>query len=144
MQIKNTLTQAYADIKIPFQDVDLMQVAWHGNYMRYLEAARCALLDKLEYNYPEMQASGFMWPIVDTRLKYIRPARLGQEIRVHAGLEEYENRLKMQFVIEDKHSHEVLCKAYSIQVAVAIDSQEMQFVCPDILLKQVERVLASN
>jgi hypothetical protein len=41
-----------------FYDLDPMQVVWHGNYPRLLEQARCALLDKIAFNYPEMSATG--------------------------------------------------------------------------------------
>ncbi|WP_258031844.1 acyl-CoA thioesterase [Campylobacter concisus] len=37
--------------KVAFFDVDSMEVMWHGNYVKYLEMARCELLDKLGYNY---------------------------------------------------------------------------------------------
>jgi acyl-CoA thioesterase FadM len=32
-------------------DVDTMNVVWHGHYVKYLEVARCALLDKIGHNY---------------------------------------------------------------------------------------------
>ena len=52
-------------ITVPFFDVDSMNIVWHGHYCKYLEVARCNLLDKLGYNYTDMKNSGFMFPIVD-------------------------------------------------------------------------------
>ena len=37
-----------------FYDLDPMNIVWHGNYPRFLEQARCALLDKIAFNYVEM------------------------------------------------------------------------------------------
>ena len=34
------------DFQVEFYDVDSMQVAWHGNYVKFMEVARCALLKK--------------------------------------------------------------------------------------------------
>ena len=34
------------EILVPFFDVDTMNVVWHGHYIKYLEVARCALLDR--------------------------------------------------------------------------------------------------
>ena len=48
---------ATVEIEIPFQDGDPMGVTWHGNYFRYLEEARCALLKELDYGYRQMIAS---------------------------------------------------------------------------------------
>ena len=54
-------------LKAHFYDLDPMQVVWHGNYPRFLEQARCALLDKIGFNYPEMAATNYIWPIVEMR-----------------------------------------------------------------------------
>jgi acyl-CoA thioester hydrolase len=125
------------DIDIPFQDIDAMEVVWHGNYTRYLEIARCALLDCIEYDYPRMRDSGFAWPVIDMRIKFIRPLLFKQRIRVHATLVEYENRLKMEFLIADAATGEKLSKAYTTQVAVDMKNHEMCFVSPDVLRKKL-------
>ena len=36
-----------SEIVVPFFDVDSMHIVWHGHYVKYLEVARCALLDRL-------------------------------------------------------------------------------------------------
>lgn len=36
---------AEVEMTVPFHDVDMMEVAWHGHYVKYFELARCALLD---------------------------------------------------------------------------------------------------
>ena len=125
------------ELEIPFQDGDPMGVTWHGNYFRYLEAARCALLDKMAYGYVAMMESGYSWPIVDTRMKFIRPTVFQQRIRVVATLEEYENRLKIAYVIFDIESGERVVKGYTIQVAVDNSTKELCFVSPPVLFEKV-------
>jgi acyl-CoA thioester hydrolase len=41
-----SIHQTSVDLEIPFHDVDMMQVVWHGHYAKYFEIARCALLEK--------------------------------------------------------------------------------------------------
>ena len=125
------------DIEIPFQDIDAMEIVWHGNYPRNLEIARCALLDCIEYDYPRMRDSGYAWPIIDMRIKYIKPLHFKQRICVCATLTEFENRLKIEFLITDAHTGEKLSKAYSIQVAVDMQTQEMCFVSPPLLREKL-------
>lgn len=81
---------AEVELTIPFHDVDMMGVAWHGNYFRYFEIAREALLNQFDYGYRQMKASGYLWPVVDTRVKYRNALTFEQRIRVRARLEEYE------------------------------------------------------
>lgn len=120
-----------------FHDCDPMQVVWHGNYFKYLELARCALLQRYDYDYPQMQASGYLWPVVDARVKYIRPLLYGQPLKVQAEIVEWENRLKIDYRIRDAGSDQVLTKAHTVQVAVDAASQELQYVCPSILWERL-------
>ena len=99
---------AEALIEVPFHDVDVMDVAWHGHYVKYFELARCALLRRLDYDYPQMRDSGYAWPVVECYLKYVRPARYGQQLRARATLREWENRLRFDYEIRDAVSGERL------------------------------------
>lgn len=125
--------QAEALLEIPFHDVDMANIAWHGHYVKYLEIARCKLLDLFDYNYPEMGESGYFWPVVDMRIKYVKPTRFGQKIRVTAMLEEWEHRLKIRYVVYDAESGRRLTKAYTSQVAVRIIDGEMMMASPPVL-----------
>ena len=130
---------ASVELEIPFHDVDAMNVAWHGHYLKYFELARCALLRKFDYDYPQMRASGYMWPIVECNLKYVRPATYGQVLRVVATLLEYENRIRIGYEIRDAASGERLTKGYTIQVAVDAVSGELQFISPSVVSTNLER-----
>lgn len=134
---------AIVEVEIPFHDVDAMAVAWHGHYVKYFELARCALLRRFDYDYPQMQESGYLWPVVDCHLKYVRPAVYGQRVQVEARLLEHENRLKIGYEIRDAQSGEVLTKGSTIMVAVHAQTRELQFVSPPIVFANVERACAA-
>ena len=38
--------EASVRLKVPFHDVDTMQVVWHGHYLKYFEQARQVLAEK--------------------------------------------------------------------------------------------------
>ena len=128
---------AEVEIDVPFFDVDSMQIVWHGHYVKYFEVGRCALLRILDYDYLRMAENGYLWPVVDCRLRYVRPARYGQRIRVKATLLEWENRLRIAYEIRDCVSGERLTKGETVQVAVEASSQTMQFVSPQHFLDRV-------
>jgi len=129
--------RAEVEVQVQFFDVDPMHIVWHGNYVKYLEEARCALFDSIGYNYRQMQSSGYAWPIVDLRLRYIGGAVFGQRLRVHADLVEWENRLRIDYVIEDATSGKRLTRASTTQVAVDLATGEMCFASPAILFAQL-------
>jgi acyl-CoA thioester hydrolase len=131
------------DIEIPFYDCDLMNIVWHGNYLRYFEVARCQLLRLFHYDYPEMLKSGYSWPIVDVRLKYIAPARFAQIITVQAFLTEYEHRIKINYKITDKKTAIKLTQGHTIHVAVSIKTNRLQLKSPPIVWKKLRPFLIS-
>jgi len=124
-------------LQIQFYDLDPMGIVWHGRYAQYLETARCALFEKFEYGYQQMQASGYAWPVIDLHLRYIHPATLNQHIKICAALVEWENRLKVDYLITDAKSGLRLTRASTIQVAVDMKTEEMCFASPPILLKKL-------
>ncbi len=131
------MIEADVVIKVPFHDVDVMHVAWHGHYIKYLEIARCELLDKIDYNYEQMKKSGYAWPVIDVRVRYAQPLRYQQEVRVVARLVEWENRLKIDYRIFDLQSGRRLTKAYTVQVALDMQNEEMLYASPEVLLKKI-------
>ena len=137
MTKNSAIIQASVDILVQFYDLDPMNVVWHGHYLKYFEQARCALLDQIDYNYFQMRDSGYIWPVVDVRLKYVKSAVFNQLVTVVASLVEYENRLKIEYRVLDSQSHTVLTKGYTIQVAVDNNSQEMLYRSPDILFAKL-------
>ncbi|AOJ76545.1 acyl-CoA thioesterase [Burkholderia ubonensis] len=128
---------ATARVEVPFHDVDAMNVCWHGHYLKYFEAGRAALLRAIDYDYPAMQASGYLWPVVEAHLKYVRPAVYGQRVDVRATLLEFENRLKIGYEIVDAVSGERLTKGYTVQLAIDATTRELQFVSPAALIERV-------
>lgn len=139
---KDGVLQAEVEILVPFFDVDSMDVVWHGHYVKYLEVARCALLDRIGHNYVQMRDAGYAWPIIDLQLRYVRGARFGQRLSVRADLVEWENRLKINYLITDAETGERMTRGSTVQVAVEIATREMLLASPKVFVEAVERALA--
>jgi acyl-CoA thioester hydrolase len=129
--------RAQVFITVPFHDIDSVGIAWHGHYAKYFEIARCELLESFGYGYDAMRASGYIWPIIDLRVRYIKPMRFNQRIAVTASLREWENRLLIDYLVTDATSGERLTKGHTSQVAVDSKSGEMCFVSPSILFERL-------
>ena len=128
---------AEVEMQVQFFDLDPMHIVWHGNYVKYYEVVRCALLDQIDYNYEQMKASGYAWPVIDMNLRYVAPATFGQRLLLRAEIVEWENRLKIEYMITDAASGKRLNKGSTTQVAVDIASGEMCFVSPAILFDKL-------
>lgn len=131
---------ASVDLTVPFHDADPAGVVWHGNYFRYFDDARCALLDKLGYSYRQMLDSGYYWPIVQADVKYTRAIPFDSRITVAARLQEWEYRLKIAYEIFDSEGYRTTT-GHTIQVAVSAATGEMHIGTPDVLHERLRAYL---
>jgi len=126
---------------VPFHDLDPMEICWHGNYVRYFELVRTALLQRIDYDYPEMRESGYAWPVIELFIRYAQPLMYQQRLHLDARLVEWENRLKIAYEIRDAVTQKRLTHGHTVQVAVNIQTREMCFVSPDVLREKVKGYL---
>lgn len=130
--------RASVELRIPFHDLDPLNVVWHGNYYKYFEAARQKLLESIAYDVPEMKASGYAWPVIESLCRYMQPLHYHQNIRVTARLLEFERRLKILYEIHDVETGKRLSRGHTTQVAVAMETGEMCVESPPVLRQKIE------
>jgi acyl-CoA thioester hydrolase len=135
---------ATIEIEVPFHDVDLMAVVWHGHYLRYLETARWRLMDRLGYGFEKMRASGYLWPIIETHVRHIHGAAFGDRLEVAASLVEWQSRLAIHYLISDAASRARVARARTVQVAVLAETGELQFALPPDFVRRIESKLAER
>lgn len=139
--MKDKKLSAEIEFPVEFYDVDSMNIVWHGNYLKYFEKARCALLEKIGYGYPQMTKSGYAFPVTDIRVKYVSPLSFQQRVRATATLEEYESILRISYILQDAQTGKVATKGRSSQAAVKIDTGTTCFDCPAILIQRVRAAM---
>ena len=135
----NCLT-ASVPIRVPFFDLDPAGVVWHGRYFQYFELARAALLEGVDYSYEGMENSGYLWPVADAQVRFVRPLTLDQEATVTACLREWELRLVVDYRIEDENG-EIMTRGRTVQVPVEADTLELTLGSPQILIDNVDKKL---
>ena len=124
-------------LQIPFHDLDPLEICWHGHYVRYFEIARAALLQTFDYDYPQMRDSGYAWPVIELHIRYAQALRYRQRIEVEAFLTEWENRLRVDYLIRDVETGQRLTRGHTVQVAVDLHTQEMCLVSPAVLAEKL-------
>lgn len=135
------ILSADVEILVPFHDVDLVRIVWHGHYAKYLENARWALMNRIGFGLEAMLESGFGWPVVEMHIRYIRHSTFDDRLRVRASLVEWENRLGVNYLITNASSGERIARARTIQVAVSMVTGALQFVSPEPLVARVRTEL---
>lgn len=125
-------------IEVPFYDLDSMNVVWHGNYVKYLEVARCDLLSKVGYTYDNMKADGVAYPVATMDMKFIKSAVFSQKLKVVSEITDYEPALNIKYEIFDVQTGEKIFKAKSMQICVDINTRESIYSAPIGFVEKLE------
>jgi acyl-CoA thioester hydrolase len=136
-----TTLSAEIEFNVEFYDVDSMRIVWHGNYVKYIENVRCALLEKIGYNYSDMEKSGWLFPVAGISVKYVSSLRFRDRVRARALLTEYESCIKIKYELYNAVTGQLCTKAESTQMAVNIATGESSMVCPPVFIGKVEALL---
>jgi acyl-CoA thioester hydrolase len=119
---------------VPFYDADPMQVVWHGNYLKYFDAARDRLLCDAGIDlYGSYHRTGYVYPITRTQTKHIWPLRVRDEVECKATLVEHECRLVFDFELRNVATGKVCVKGQTEQVAVRASDWSMEVRLPEYL-----------
>jgi acyl-CoA thioester hydrolase len=130
--------------EVAFHDVDVAAVVWHGHYLKYLENARWALMDRIGFGFDAMLASGYGWPIIELHVKYVKAARFGDRLDVRASLAEWSNRVAINYLVTHADSGERVARAQTVQAAVDVRTGVLQLTTPQVLLERVEALITGS
>lgn len=73
-------------IKVRFNEVDAYRVAWHGHYLAWMEIGRSELAGRFGLDAFQLAELGFLGPVVNLEIKYLRPARFNDELTIRTRL----------------------------------------------------------
>ena len=76
-------------VRIYWEDTDAGGIVFYANYLKFFERARTEWLRSLGLSQALLrEQTGGMFVVTDARLRYLRPARLDDQLIVTAQLEE--------------------------------------------------------
>lgn len=116
--MSGTRPKAERDFTVYFFDTDAGGVAHNLTYLRWIEAARTDLAERLGWGIGEMVGGEHGCPVLTrTEVEYLRPAKLGERVKVISRLGEVG---KVRFWVESEVSRggEVCCRARQELAAV--------------------------
>lgn len=130
MKDKNILS-ASTEIKIHFYDMDPLNIVWHGNYVKYLEVAREAFGEKYGIGYQDIYDQGFIIPIADLQIKYLKMVKQGEALIIDIRyIPTKSAKLVFEYTIFRKMDHLIVAQAKTTQLFVTLDG-ELQLSMPD-------------
>ncbi len=73
-------------LRVRYAETDQMGVAYHANYLVWMEIGRVELVRSRGCNYKDLEQNGFYLAVVAVECRYLYPARYDQEIVVETEI----------------------------------------------------------
>lgn len=100
-------------IHVRYAETDMMGVVYHGNYLAWFEVGRTNLLREQGLVYRDLEAQGYLLPVIEVGAKYLRPALYDDEITVITTLAE-KPLLRIRLDYEVKRGDELLVTGVTV------------------------------
>ena len=75
--------------KVQYYETDMMGIAHHANYIRWMEEARIDFLDQLGFPYARMEADGIISPVRAVSCQYKKPCTFGDTLRIAVTVDSF-------------------------------------------------------
>ncbi len=118
-------------MRVPFYDVDMLQMVWHGNYMKYFDLARQAIFYRCGLDMTLGADRRYIFPVIRTSVKYIHPLQLHDEFDCTAIIRKARVKLVIDFEIRLTKDGRLVATGRSEHAAVKVPEMEMVFRIPE-------------
>lgn len=88
------------NIRVRYADTDQMNVVYHANYATYFEIARTEAIRTLGFTYREMEEMGIEMPVTEIDMRFLRPARYDDLLKVQTTLRHLPENHRIEFLQE--------------------------------------------
>lgn len=93
-------------LRVRYSETDRMGYAYYGNYATYYEVARVEALRTLGVSYKELEDEGTLLPVLDFKIRYLKPAYYDDELRVKVMIKELPvARIKFEYETYNAANH---------------------------------------
>jgi len=105
------------EIEVQFNDLDPLNIVWHGNYIKYFEAGREHFGRKYGISYVDIREAGLATPIITLKCDFKMYSKYGDILVVETSYEACEaSKIILNYTIRKKANNEVVASGQTIQV----------------------------
>ncbi|MBN2891979.1 MAG: acyl-CoA thioesterase [Bacteroidales bacterium] len=130
-------------IRVTYKDTDKMGYSYYGNYPTYFEIARTEFLRELGLSYKKLEDDGFLLPIANMSIKYLKPAKYDDLLTVRTSYKKLHS-VKVEFEYEIFNQNgEILNQASTLLVFVDVNSRK-PIRAPEYYMNAMSRFFEQN
>ncbi|PYP36710.1 MAG: acyl-CoA thioesterase [Gemmatimonadetes bacterium] len=105
--------------RVNYSETDQMGFVYHANYLIWMDMARTEHLRERGVSYKELEAQGTYLTVTDAHIRYRRPARYDDMIRVRCWVRDLASRrVSFGYAVERAATDELLATAETSLIAL--------------------------
>lgn len=108
--------------RVPYADTDQMGVVYYANFLVYFERVRNEMLRAIDYPYKQMEADGFMLPVLQAHVDYRQPA-LYDDLLTIGGRCEPLSRTRLKVLCRVSRGDDLLAEGHTIHACLSIETR---------------------
>lgn len=130
------------EVKVRFNEVDSLGIAWHGHYVRYFEDGREAFGAEHGLGYLDVYRAGLVTPIVKLSCDYKRPLAYGDSILIETTfVDSPAARIHFTYKLYQLGRHELVAEGETTQVFLDLATRTLLLNVPSFFEDWKQRML---
>lgn len=102
-------------LRVIYAHTDRMNVVYYSRYYEFFEAARSALLRRLDFPYESMEREGIFLPVVESHCRHFRPATYEDLLTIETHLEDEPGiKIKLTYKVLKDGEARAIAEGYTI------------------------------
>ena len=106
------MIESRSQIIVRYAETDMMGIVYHGNYLPWFEVGRTTLLKECCLPYRELEAQGYLLPVIELGMKFLRPAVYDDTVTIVTRLPE-KPLLRIRLEYEVRRGDELLVTGFT-------------------------------
>ena len=105
--------------KAQYHETDKMGIIHHSNYVKWMEEARVAFLDSIDWSFKRIEENGIVSPVVSIGVEYRKQVEFEDLVEVRLSILRYNGTiLELEYEFFNRTKNETCAKASSRHVFI--------------------------
>jgi len=128
--------------RVTYAECTIGNHIYYARYLDLLEAARGEFFRAVGLTFQQLQNEGFIFPVIEARLRYKGAARYDDVLRIETWLTELE-RVRLNFAYRIlNESGQLLVEAHTLHACTGLDDKLKRL--PEALVRKLRPYLAAT
>ncbi len=100
-------------VRVRYADTDQMKYVYNGKYFEYFEVGRTEMMREIGLPYKDIENSGFLMPVIETKITYLSPAFYDELLEIQTIVPEFPKvKVHIDHVVKSLERNKEIVKGY--------------------------------